>query len=101
MARVTESDIAEVTLQIALNKDDGIATFRELKANIPQYLPLSIHDKIKSKTRPGEEMWEQQIRNIKSHSSTEGNFIAEGYLQHVPGRGYRITEQGRQRAAQR
>lgn len=101
MARVTETDIALVTLQIAANNESGIATFRELKKKIPQYLPLSIHDKIKSKTRPGEEMWEQQIRNIKSHSKSDGNFIATGLLQHVPGQGYRITEQGKKSLGQR
>ena len=101
MARVTETDIALVTLQIAAANENGVATFRELKRKIPQYLPLSIHDKIKSKTRPREEMWEQQIRNIKSHDKADGNFIADGFLQHVPGTGYRITDQGRKRVDQR
>jgi hypothetical protein len=97
MSRVTETDIAEATLRIAAEELDGIARFRHLKRKIPQYLPLSIHNKIKSKTRPGEEMWEQQIRNIKSHHASPGNYIADGYLQHVPGVGYRITDRGRLR----
>lgn len=39
-------------------------------------------------------MWHQLIRNIKSHYNAEGNFIAEGYLKHVPKRGYQVTSAG-------
>jgi hypothetical protein len=40
-------------------------------------------------------MWEQKIRNIKSHYEAAGNFIYEGYLEHVRGAGYRVTAKGK------
>lgn len=41
-------------------------------------------------------MWQQLVRNIKSHDKSPGNFIADGYLAHVPNVGYRITGLGEQ-----
>ena len=40
-------------------------------------------------------MWQQIVRNIKSHDRASGNFIANGLLVHVPKIGYRITHAGR------
>jgi hypothetical protein len=40
-------------------------------------------------------MWHQIVRNIKSHDGTEGNFIHEGRLEHVPKVGFRITAAGK------
>jgi hypothetical protein len=67
-----------------------------MKREIPNHLALSAADQQISQTRPNEELWEQLIRNIKSHSNQEGNYIYEGYLEHVPRVGYRITPAGRQ-----
>jgi hypothetical protein len=37
-------------------------------------------------------MWEQRVKNLKSHEKTPG--IAEGFVEHI-GRGlYRLTEAG-------
>lgn len=95
MARVTESQIALAVLQIASGEPDGIATFDRLREKIPKYLDLSSEDRAPSETREGEELWEQQIRNIKSHYKTEGNILCEGLAAHVPDAGYRITDAGR------
>ena len=52
------------------------------------------HDDVQpSPTRVGEQVWEQQVRNIQSHHKADGNFIADGYLEHVEG-GYKITALG-------
>lgn len=40
-------------------------------------------------------MWEQQMRNIKSHDKEDDNFIFKGLLIHVPRVGYKITDLGR------
>jgi len=93
--RVTEADVAFATLQIAAGRTDGTATFHRLKKELPDYLKLSAEDQAQSLTRPNEELWEQLIRNIKSHSDTPGNIICEGYATHVPRVGYRITDSGR------
>lgn len=93
--RVTEAEVAIATLQIAASRPNGTATYQRLKKELPDYLKLSAEDQTQSLTRPNEELWEQLIRNIKSHSDTPGNIICEGYATHVPRVGYRITDSGR------
>lgn len=96
--RVTENQVALAVCQVAAATHDGVASFARLKREIPNHLRLSAADRVQSVTRPNEEMWEQQIRNIKSHSKAEGNYINDGYLEHVPKVGYRVTPSGRRRA---
>ena len=93
--RVTETEVAFAVVQIAKASPNGIATFEKCRTEVPTYLSLSPDDEAMSQTRPNEPMWEQQIRNIRSHHDQEGNYICEGYLEHVPGVGYRVTNSGR------
>jgi hypothetical protein len=95
MPRATENDVALAVLQIATAQAKGICTFNRACSEVPNYVAFEAADLQGSVTRPGEPMWHQLIRNIKSHHTAEGNFIAEGYLQHVPRRGYRATPAGR------
>lgn len=92
---ITEEEVAQLVVQIASEQPDGVATFARIKREIPHRYSLSAADLQQSVTRPNEGMWEQKIRNIKSHYESPGNFIFEGYLQHVPGVGYRITDKGK------
>ena len=94
--RVTENEIAFAACQVAATQPNGVASFSRMKKEIPSYLHLSSQDRVQSQTRPNEELWEQLIRNIKSQSASDGNYIHDGYLQHVPRVGYRITPAGRQ-----
>lgn len=71
-----------------------IATFARSKREVPLHLQLSAADQRMSQTRPNEQMWQQQIRNIKSHFEAAGNYICEGYLEHIPRVGYRVTDAG-------
>lgn len=93
--RVSEADVAIATLRIAAAQPNGTATFQRLKKDIPGLVKLSPEDRVQSVTRPNEELWEQLIRNIKSHYETAGNIICEGYAEHVPRVGYKITASGR------
>ena len=95
MSRTTEFEISIATLQVANTKPNGIASFDDLRSEIPLYINLTQGDLQYSSTRPGERLWEQLIRNIQSHHNSDGNFIALGYLEHVRGVGYRITSAGR------
>lgn len=95
--RVTENDVAFAIVQIAKARPDGVATFARCKREVPLHLHLSAGDRRRSETRPNEEMWEQLIRNIKSHYDQEGNYICEGYLTHISRVGYRVTDAGRRR----
>lgn len=94
MARATEYDISIATLKIAAAQHDGLATFHRLRREIPNHVNLSGADLKMSETRPNEPLWHQLIRNIRSHHQSDDNFIHLGYLEHVSGRGYRITRKG-------
>lgn len=90
-----ENKFAFGVLQIAAANKQGIATFPACKALLPRLVKIDPAELSPSVTRPGEPMWHQFIRNIKSHSASDWNYIYLGYLVHIPRVGYRITDQGR------
>jgi hypothetical protein len=92
---ITEEEVAIIAVQIGAERHDGIASYDRLRSEVPQRYRLSAADLQQSETRPNESMWEQKIRNIKSHFESPGNFIYEGYLEHVYRVGYRVTDRGR------
>ena len=85
-----ENDIARGVVQIA-NANGGLCTFKRAYREIPNYVLLNAANTAPSATRPGEQMWHQLVRNIKSHDKMPGNFIHEGHLTHVSRVGYRVT----------
>ena len=89
-----ESDIALGVMRIA-EAHGALCTFKRAYREIPDYVQLSPDNLAESVTRRGEVMWQQLVRNIKSHDKSEGNFIAQGFLEHVPRVGYRITNEGK------
>jgi hypothetical protein len=56
--RVTEDDVAKAALKVLTGCPNGEASIQKLVREIPKHLTAP------SKTRRGEELWEQQIRNI-------------------------------------
>ena len=91
---ITEEEVAIVVVQIASQQQNGIASYEKIRQELRRRYPLSAADLTLSVTRPSEAIWEQKIRNIKSHSRSPGNFIYEGYLDHVAGVGYTVTARG-------
>jgi hypothetical protein len=91
----TEQDIARGVMRIAASQPNGIATYSRCRKEIPVLVHLNAANNAPSQTRPGEPMWHQIVRNIKSHDIAGTNYIAQGLLQHVPRVGYRITNAGR------
>ena len=96
MAKTTERALGRAVMAVLASQPPRYeATVRTLINNVPKHITLTAEDQLPSGTRPGEEMWEQRIRNLKSHDKSEGNVIAEGFVEHV-GRGrYRLTAAGR------
>jgi tyrosyl-tRNA synthetase len=94
MSRTTEHDIALAVLRVAFAQPHHVASFQTLYDEIPNQVPLSDVDRRVSLTRPNEELWHQLVRNIQSHHSADGNFIHEGWLEHIKGVGYRATDRG-------
>jgi len=95
MARITEAEVGHAVLQILAARPNGRATVKVLKNEVLKYLTLSAEDRIDSETRTNEEIWEQQVRNLKSHKKVDGNIFHSGYVVSV-GRGvWQITDAGR------
>ncbi|MEW6597480.1 MAG: hypothetical protein AB1429_08290 [Pseudomonadota bacterium] len=84
-----ENDIAKGIIEIA-KANNNLCTFKRAYKEIPHYVKLSAQNTAPSLKRPGEPMWHQLVRNIKSHYKTPGNYIYAGYLIHVPKVGYRL-----------
>ena len=99
--RTSETEIGRAILRIAAGCVDGIATYPRMKREIPNEVRLTVADHTQSPTRHNEEVWEQQIRNIKSHFEAPGNIICEGYVRHIPRVGYQITDAGRRYLSRR
>lgn len=94
MAKDAEERISKGVLKIAAANAKGVATFRKCRVEIPNVVNLTTADLAPSGTRSGEPMWHQIVRNIKCHDKESNNYIALGYLEHVPRTGYRITKAG-------
>jgi len=94
MVKTTEWLIGIAVMRVLATCPNGEATVRYLIQHVPDYVTLMKEDRERSWTRPNEEMWEQQVRNLKSHGKTRGNVIAEGYVQHVGWGRYRLSEAG-------
>ena len=95
----SEFEISEAVLRILAVTHGGEATLGYLRNRLPSVVKFTADDMVQSGKRPNEQMWEQRLRNIKSHHKTAGNYIAEGYLT-APSRGrLRITEAGRKKVS--
>jgi hypothetical protein len=91
MARIAEAEIAKVVARILAERPNNEATIAELVDEIPNRVALSAEDLAPSPTRPGEAIWEQQVRNITSHKASPGNAIHDGTLEAIPG-GLRLVQ---------
>jgi hypothetical protein len=93
--RISEAEVGFAVLQILANSPGGTASVDILKSEIPNHLELSDLDQNPSSTRPNEKIWEQQLRNLKSHEGTEGNIFKEGFVEQATKGTWRITDAGR------
>jgi hypothetical protein len=64
----------------------GEATISQIRHAIPFYMKLTPQDRRPSRTRSGEEMWEQLVRNIVCHRKSQGNAVNAGMLEYKPRR---------------
>lgn len=97
MSRITETEVGDAVLHILASSPNGQATVTKLKIELPNHLRLSAEDQVGSETRVHEEIWEQQVRNLKSHDKTSGNIFHEGYVRVVTRGVWQITDIGRRR----
>jgi hypothetical protein len=83
--RIQEKDVI-AAVRNYLFEAGGEATIRQIRRALPRYLDLSPVDRRKSATRQGEELWEQQVRNIVCHRTCDDNPIKNGDILYRPGR---------------
>lgn len=76
--RITEAEMAAVIQTILKRKPKQTATFAQLRDEIPKHVKLSRADRAPSLTRPGEELWMQQARNIISHKNENFTVVSGG-----------------------
>lgn len=88
--RIAEAEMAAVVRTILRHRPNKTATFAELREEVPRHVKLSRSDRVKSPSRPGEEVWEQIIRNLVSHKH-EGFVSVKGGMRLQWTRGRRKT----------
>lgn len=93
--RITESEVGLAVLQILADQPNGEATVAYLREQIAHTIVLTQDDREISLTRENEEIWEQQVRNLKCHDGAAGNLFTEGFVESVRRGVWRITEAGR------
>jgi hypothetical protein len=99
MSRITEAEIGIAVLHMLAAQPNGRASVRRIIREMPNYVHLSVDDQEASWTRIGEEIWEQQVRNLKSHSTAAGNIFYLGYIEQYARGVWQITNAGRRRIA--
>ena len=65
-------------VEAVLVDEGGSATVTQVRRKIPKYISLTPEDRTPSVTRNGEELWEQQVRNIICHRECDDNPIKLG-----------------------
>lgn len=83
--RIDEGEIAAATERYLMDAG-GTATIKQIRRALPAYLQLGNLDQQQSSTRPGEQLWEQQVRNLVCHRDSEGNPVKVGRLRYSPRR---------------
>ena len=93
--RTDEREMAIAVMKIAGNMPSGCASLKQIRSQIEEFIALTDEDRELSDSLPSQPKWHQILRNINSNRDSEGNFIHEGYLEHLDGGGYCITDRGR------
>lgn len=91
--RTTEQEIGQAVLRYLHGLPGGEATIAEIKRNLRRNFQFTEADREISETRGNEEMWEQQVRNLVSHRTTDDNVIGGGLMTYSPRR-LRISDAG-------
>lgn len=94
VGRTTEHEIGIAVVRYLASTQFGEATIYEIKRYLSKSFPFTPGDRELSDTRPNEQMWEQQVRNLVSHRTSNDNVIGDGLLSYRPRR-LAITDAGR------
>lgn len=93
--RTPEDEMRIAALRVAAGKPDGKATTTQIKNEVDRYVSLTPADRLPSKTRPNEAMYQQIVGNIVSHRQSKNSIFGMGWAIYT-GNGIQITDVGRQ-----
>jgi|HubBroStandDraft_6_1064221.scaffolds.fasta_scaffold1549248_2 hypothetical protein len=94
MEKTSEPVLGLAVMQVLATQPKCEATVRTLIKYVPDYVNLTAEDQQQSESRPPEKTWEQRVRNLKSHDTTPGNVIGEGFVERIVKGRYRLTIAG-------
>ena len=92
--QITDAEVGFAVLKILGKCPEGAVSVEKLKRELPKYLKLLEVHQTPSDIRATEEIWEQQIRNLKSHDKATGNVFAEGLVEAISKGIWKITDAG-------
>lgn len=92
-SRLREREARELVLKVAAKSRTKTATMEEIRSGIAALYPLSQADRVRSTTRPAEQLWQQILRNVVSHRGGTNSIFVRGLAEKV-GNGIRITKNG-------
>jgi hypothetical protein len=91
--RLRESEARILVLKIAAVHENHTASTTTIKANVPQFYPLSDRDLARSITRPAERLWQQIVGNVKVHHAAQASIFSRGLAERTAD-GVRVTANG-------
>ncbi|HEY7809874.1 MAG TPA: hypothetical protein VIA98_05800 [Allosphingosinicella sp.] len=92
-SRLREREARELVLKVAAKSPDRTATMEEIRSGVSSFYPLSKADRVRSLTRPAEQLWQQILRNVVSHRGGANSIFVRGLAEKL-GNGIRITSDG-------
>ncbi len=91
--RLREHEARIIVLKIAAQQRTRTASTSLLKKEVPKYIELSPIDRIRSRSRPGEFLWQQVVGNVVSHQKSRGGPFVQGLAVRTAD-GLRVTKKG-------
>lgn len=83
MSTTPENLIADAIIRYLATCDKQTATMSQIRHNLPKFIDLTEEDRRPSRSRPGEQMWEQIVRNVVCHRKVPDNAIHDGTIVYV------------------
>lgn len=77
--RLREPEARILVLKIADQQPNQSASTKFLKKEVSKYIELSAKDRERSKSRVGEELWQQIVGNVISHKEVRDGLFVQGY----------------------
>lgn len=91
--RLREVEARTIMLKIAATKPSRCVLMRDIRAALPRYFDLTAEDLKISKTRKGEPLWHQIVRNVVSHQKSPTGPFVRG-LATIEGSKFSVTNGG-------